>query len=101
IDAPRHAENPGEVQRVEREVEADDEQPEMPAAERLVEHPAGGLGEPVIDAGEQREQQPAEQDVVKVRDDEVGVAQLPVERRRGEANAAGASRTPDSPGTRN
>ena len=56
----------------------------MPAAERLVEQPAGRLREPVVDRREDREQQPADQHVVEVRDHEVRVGELPVERRHRE-----------------
>ncbi len=40
VDAARHAENPGNVHEIERQMEADDEQPEVQLAERLAVHPA-------------------------------------------------------------
>src|ERR1051326_2231813 len=43
VDAARHAENSREVQRVESQVEADHEQPEMPFTQLLAQHLAGGL----------------------------------------------------------
>ena len=41
VDAPRHAEQPGQVHRQEGDVEADEHQPEGPAPEPLREHAPG------------------------------------------------------------
>ena len=38
-----------------RQVEADQEQPEVPAAERFAQHEPAHLGEPVVDRREDRE----------------------------------------------
>src|SRR5262249_59408046 len=61
VDPPRHAEKSRDVHRDEGQVEADDEQPEVPASETLAQHPAGYLGEPVVERREDREHQSAEQ----------------------------------------
>jgi hypothetical protein len=67
----------------ERQVEPDQHEPEVELAEPLVEEPAEGLGPPVVSAGHQREDRPAEQDVVQVGHDEVAVRLLQVHRRGG------------------
>ena len=54
-------------------------------------HPARELREPVIEAAEEREEDGAHDDIVKVRDDEVRIAQLPIERR-------GSQHDPGEPG---
>ena len=82
VDAARHAEQAGNVHEVEGEMEADQEEPEVPLAQRLAQHAAGHLGIPVVEGGEDREEDGADQHVVEVRDDEIGVAELPVEGRR-------------------
>ena len=57
VDAPRHAEEARDVLRDERQVEADHEQPEVPVAELFVEHVAERFGIPVVDPGEDGEEQ--------------------------------------------
>ena len=69
-----------DVHREEREVEPDEHQPEVQLAEPLVEHAPEDLRPPVVEAAEEREHQAAEQHVVEVRDDEVGVGLLRVGR---------------------
>ncbi len=61
-------------------------------AQPLVELPAGELREPVVDAGEGGEHRPAEQHVVEVGHDEVGVVELEVERGLGQHDAGEARR---------
>ena len=68
-------------------VEADEQQPEVPLPERLVQHLAGPLRPPEVEAREHREHHRAEDDVVEVRDDEVGVGHVEVERRRRQDDA--------------
>ena len=75
----------------ERRVEADEEHPEVDLAEPLVEHPPGQLGPPEVVAGEHREDHGAEDGVVEVRDDEVAVGQVEVERRAGQDDAGQAA----------
>src|SRR5437762_3454129 len=69
-----------QVHREEGRVEADERQPEMQLPEPLVVHAAGHLREPVVDPGEDREQRAAEEHIVDVRDDEVRVADVDVDR---------------------
>ena len=66
------------MHREEREVEPEEHRPEVELAEPLVEEPAVELREPVVEATEESEHEPAEQHVVEVRDDEVGVGLLGV-----------------------
>src|SRR6266404_4989459 len=68
VDAPRHPEKPGDVHAIERQVEADEEEPEVQPAERLAAHTSRKFREPVIEGGEYREEDCAHDDVVKVRD---------------------------------
>ena len=82
VDPPRHAEQAGDVHREEADVEADEHGPEAPLAESLVQHPAGEFREPVVDAADDGEHVDADQHVVEMGDDEVGVGQLPVDRHR-------------------
>ena len=80
--APGHAGDPQHVHREERAVKADERQDEMQLAHALVHHPAEHLGEPVGDPAEDAKQRRAEEDVVKVGDDEVGVVEVDVDRGR-------------------
>ena len=64
-------------------------------AEPLAHHPAGDLGIPVVERAEQREHGAADQHVVQVRDDEVGVVHLQIERHRGEHDAGQAAEDED------
>ena len=79
VDAPRHPRQAGRVLDQEGHVEADEHQPERQLPERLREHPAAHLREPVVEPGEDPEHRAAEQHVVEVGDHEVGVVQLPVD----------------------
>src|SRR5258708_37004206 len=78
VDATRHAKQSGNVHRVKRQVETDREEPEMEFAQGFAQHPSRDFREPVIKRTEKAEQDPAYDHVVKVRDDEVGIAELPV-----------------------
>ncbi len=64
---------------VEGEMKADDEEPEVPFAELLAHHAAGDFGIPVVEGGEERKEDCADQNIVEVCHDKVGVAELPVE----------------------
>ena len=70
--------------RPEGDVEADEEQPEVHLGQAFPELPAHELREPVVDAAEQAEGGRAEQHVVHVGDDEVGVVDVEVEGRGGQ-----------------
>ena len=90
-DAARHPLRAEDVHREEGEVEADEREPEVELAEPLVVHPAGHLREPVVDPGEDREDGAAEEHVVDVRDDEVRLAHVDVDRDGAEHDAREAA----------
>ena len=90
--AARHALDTQPVLDEEGGVEADEQDPEVELAEALVEHPAGHLRPPEVEAGEHREHHGAEDDVVEVRDHEVGVGDVEVERRAGQDDARSGHR---------
>ena len=58
---------------------------------RLAHHPAGDLGEPVGDRAHQRKHRAADQHVVEVRDDEIRVVHLRIQRHRGDHHAGHAA----------
>ena len=74
-------------------MEADERQPEVHLAQPLVEHPAGHLREPEVDAGEDGEHDRAEQHVVEVRHHEVRVGDVEVDRRARPAARRSGRRT--------
>src|SRR5665213_4448768 len=78
INAPRHTQQAWDVHEVEGEMEADQEEPEMPLAQCLAHHPARHLGIPVVKRTEKREHDGADQDIVEVCDHKVGSAHLPL-----------------------
>src|SRR5580693_2345792 len=82
--AARHTEIAQPVLNQERGVKTDERQPEMQLAQPLVEQPAGHLREPEVDTGERGEHDGAEQHVVKVRDHEIAVGDVEVQRRAGQ-----------------
>ncbi|CPT81947.1 Uncharacterised protein [Mycobacteroides abscessus] len=68
-------------------MEADEGQPEVQLAQALVEQAARHLREPEVDARVGGEHNRAEEHVVKVRDDEVAVRHVEVQRRAGQQHA--------------
>src|SRR5215813_5766622 len=60
-------------------METDEEEGNMPEAERLVQHSPGSLREPVVDPTKDAKQHTADQHIVKMRYDEIGVGQMPIE----------------------
>src|SRR5215471_771207 len=78
VDAPWHAQQSRYVHRVKGQVEADEEEGDVPEAELLIQHSPGGLREPVVDPAEYTEQHAPDQHVVKMRHDEVTIGQLPI-----------------------
>jgi len=64
----------------ERDLESDEQQPEVDFAQTLVQHLAGHLGPPEVQAREHEEDHGPENDVVEVRDDEVAVGHVEVQR---------------------
>jgi len=79
------------VLREEREVEAEEKEPEMDLCQAFVIHPPGNLREPVVDAGEDAKHGSPEEHVVHVRDDEVRIVRLIVEGEDGEHDPGQAS----------
>src|SRR5208283_166664 len=79
VNPARHAENSRHVHEVERQMEADDEQPELKLAEFLVVHSAGHFREPIIESAENRKENRAYDHVMEVRNHKVRAAELPVE----------------------
>src|SRR5215216_4891671 len=79
VHAAGHAEEPEDVHREERDVEADEHGPEARPREALAEHPTRDLRQPEVQRREDREHDRAVEHVVQVRDDEVAVGRLPVE----------------------
>src|ERR1700677_3710657 len=53
----------------------------MPLTEPLIEHLPGGLGKPIVDGREDHEEDSADQDVMEMCDHEIGIGELPAERR--------------------
>ncbi len=91
VDAARHAHQAQDVQGRERHPEAHHPQPEGAQAPGAVELVAEGLGEPVVDAGEQAEQHAADDHVVEVGDQEQAVVQHEVGRGHGQQHAGHAA----------
>src|SRR3954470_18664421 len=75
----------------EGRVEPDEGQPEVELADLLVHHPAAHLREPEVQTGVRGEDDRAEDDVVEVRDDEVAVVHVPVQRRAGQQHPGQAT----------
>ncbi|KAI1690509.1 hypothetical protein Ddc_24891 [Ditylenchus destructor] len=82
--AARHAGQAQEVHREEGHVEGNQRRPEMQLAQLFAVHAAGPLGQPVIGAGEQREQRTGHQHVVEVRHHVIRVVHLDVDGRHGQ-----------------
>ena len=93
--AARHAHQTGDVHREERDVEAEEHQPEHPAPERLGQHGAAHHRGPVVERREQRKDHPADQHVVEMRDHEVGVVHLEIERHHGDHHAGESAERED------
>ena len=89
--APRHALDPQPVLHQEGGVEADEQHPEVDLADPLIQHVPGELRPPEVVAGEHREHHGAEHHVVEVRNHEVGVGDVEVQRRAGQDDAGQAA----------
>src|SRR3546814_1246404 len=87
----RHARLDNEVLGEEKDVHADEKNPEMQLAQELAVHPARHLREPVIEAGEEREDRAQRQHIVEVRDDIIGVVQVRIDAAVGEYDAGHAA----------
>ena len=79
----------------ERDVEADKRQPETPLPESLARHPAAELRQPVVHAGQHRKDRAADQHVMEMSDQKIGVMHLPVERHDGHHHAGQSAQHED------
>ena len=86
-------EQSGDMHEIERQVKSDHEQPEVPFADRFIQHATGHLGEPIVKGAKDREEDSAHNHVVKVRDDKIGIAELPIERSDRERDAGQAAQS--------
>src|ERR1051326_647840 len=87
----RHAEVTGDELRQKRQVEADENYQRTETAPAFGIQASGDLGPPVMQTAEVSHQSAANHDVVEVSDDEVSVAQVHVDRERGEKQSRHAA----------
>ena len=90
-DPARHAEESRRVHRHERDVEADEHQPEREASEPLGQHLSVDQRVVVVEPGQQRKNRAADEHRVQMGDDEEGVVGLKVEGRDGHHDAGQAA----------
>ena len=89
------------MHRQEGNVEADEHQPEGDPPEAVGQRLAAHQREEIVEAGNHRKQHAADQYVVQVSDDEIGVVGLEVERRQRHHHAGQAAKYEDRQGTGN
>src|SRR5207253_1939202 len=82
----------------ERQIDPDEVEPEVDLPQALVEESPEHLWPPVVESREEGERGAAEEHVVHVRDDEVRVRDLPVEREGGEEDPREAANREDAGG---
>src|SRR5258708_29039537 len=87
VNTARHAEHPGYMHCVKRQMKPDHKQPEMKFSESFAQHSAGDFGKPIVKRAKNAEQNSAHDHVVKERNHEVRVAKLPIERGDGHHHA--------------
>src|SRR6202046_5256845 len=90
VDSARHPQHSGNVHQIKGQMKTNQKQPEMPLGQRLVVHPAAHFREPIIERAENREQNCADDHVVKMGHYKVRGAELPIERRRREHDSSQA-----------
>src|SRR4030088_1736960 len=78
-DTPRHPQETEKMLNDKRHVEADDHQPESPFAEPLREHPSAHFRKPKLHGSQEREEDRAHGDEVKMGDEIIAVLGLPIE----------------------
>src|SRR6266478_3003705 len=88
----RHAQQSWDMHEVEGQVEADYEKPEMQFTERLAVHLPRHLREPVVKGPEKSEENAADNHIVKMRDHEIRISQVPSEGRDTQHHASEAGR---------
>src|ERR1700712_5420849 len=79
------------MHREECDIEADEEEPKTELAKLLIEHASGDLRKPVGHCPEEREDRAANEEIVEMRDDEVGVVHLEIDRDGRHENAGHAA----------
>src|SRR3954465_13882522 len=95
IDPSRHPDQPENVHRKERDVKANERQPEVPAADSFAEHSTGDLGKPVIDGANEGKHGAADQHVMKMSHHEISVMDLRIYRHRSHHHAREAAKYED------
>src|SRR5436190_23979817 len=91
VPTPMHAQHPLQKHRQKNHVHADERRPEMHFTPKLVHHSASGLRKPVIDTSKQTEDGAWSDDVMKMRDDVIGVVQIQIGRIKCQRNAGEAT----------
>ena len=76
---------------VEGEMETDDKEPEVEFAEFFVVETATHFGEPIIEGAKDSEEDGANDDVMKVSNDKIGIGELPIEGSSTQHNASESS----------
>src|SRR5258707_14458300 len=79
VNTAGHAAQSQKMQSEECDIEADEEEPEMPLSQCRVSHSSGHLREPEIDAGEHGKKRAANQHIVKVRNYKVSIVDLQID----------------------
>ena len=79
------------MHREEGDVESDESRPEVPARQALAQHDAEDFRSPIVDAAEQGKDRAADEHVMEMRDDEIGVMNLRVDRNRSDHHARHAA----------
>src|SRR6266403_2861714 len=87
VPTSMHSEHSLQKHRQKDYVHADERGPEMHLPPELVHHPPGRFGEPIVDARKQGEDRTRRDDVMKMRNDVVGVVELEIGRIKGEWDA--------------
>src|SRR6266403_771909 len=90
VSQPRPAQHAGDVHGVKGQVKPNHEQPKVKFPKRFMQHPAGDLGIPVVNCAEDTKQDSAYDHIMKVRDNEVRTAELPVKWRGADHDAGKA-----------
>src|SRR4029453_6683245 len=78
---PRHARQSEYMLNHERQIEADGHQPKHPFTDSLGHHSAAHFRKPIVNPAQDREDDQADKNVMKVRNEVIAVLGLPVERR--------------------
>src|SRR4029450_11140959 len=91
IPAPMHSGHPLQEHGQKNDVHTDKRRPEVHFSPELAHLSTGRFRKPVIDAGEEPEDRSRRHDVMKMRDDVVGVVQIEVAAVEGKRNAGKAA----------